>query len=316
MELTVSVSDDGDISFKDEAGNPVSEEIIGIAKKQQGQKIRDLIASKCDEINSAVESLGLLHIGVPNPKKPLSYVERAFEVPFPSKPIPKRPNLLQRFLPGKRKALEERNELEALKYDENCREWEIQKRQFEKNENLKADLVRLAHAGRTTAMETFLSELLQDIEWPRETAVSFEVEDDGKLVAFDVDLPEVEEMPTKTASVPQRGYRLSVKEMSDTKIRRLYANHIHSLALRIIGETFGMLPTVESVTFSGYSQRRSKETAQLADEYLLSVRARRSDWEEIDFSSLESLDPVQALDRFELRRSLTKTGIFKSIDPF
>ena len=41
--LTVSVADDGTITFRDGAGAPVSDNMITLAKRQQGDAIMDLI---------------------------------------------------------------------------------------------------------------------------------------------------------------------------------------------------------------------------------------------------------------------------------
>jgi hypothetical protein len=49
---------------------------------------------------------------------------------------------------------------------------------------------------------------------------------------------------------------------------------------------------------------------------LLSVRVQRSQWEGINFSALESIDVIEALGQFDLRRSMTKAGAFKAIEPF
>jgi hypothetical protein len=62
--------------------------------------------------------------------------------------------------------------------------------------------------------------------------------------------------------------------------------------------------------------KRTLHTAHITDEYLLSVRVERNDWEKIDFNNLTSLDVVEALSRFELRRTMTKTGVFTAIIPF
>ena len=52
------------------------------------------------------------------------------------------------------------------------------------------------------------------------------------------------------------------------------------------------------------------------DQYLLSVRVQRSQWGFINFGALESIDVIEALDRFDLRRAMTKAGAFKAIEPF
>lgn len=60
MAITVSVDDQGVISFRDGRGNPLDEKFINAAKKQQGERIRELIQSKCDEINAQTQELGKL----------------------------------------------------------------------------------------------------------------------------------------------------------------------------------------------------------------------------------------------------------------
>ncbi len=65
-------------------------------------------------------------------------------------------------------------------------------------------------------MEQYLEGMPAAIAWPRETQVPFEIEDNGAKVMVDVDLPEAEDMATKTATVPQRGLKLTVKELPTT----------------------------------------------------------------------------------------------------
>lgn len=57
-------------------------------------------------------------------------------------------------------------------------------------------------------------------------------------------------------------------------------------------------------------------TARLDDEYLLSVVVARDGWEQIDFAHLDQIDVTECLSRFKLRRTMTKTGVFKPVEPF
>lgn len=164
-------------------------------------------------------------------------------------------------------------------------------------------------------MERFLEENLEDISWPRETVVAFDINDGGKSVALDVDLPEVEDMPNKLAAVPARGLKLSVKDLGTTKLQKLYAEHIHGVVFRLVGEVFAALPNAQEVTAAGYSQRRDPSTALLRDDYLLSVRVRRPEWSKMDFAHLASLDVTEALNQFDLRREMSKSGVLKPITP-
>lgn len=76
------------------------------------------------------------------------------------------------------------------------------------------------------------------------------------------------------------------------------------------------LPSARRVTLSGYSQRNDPATGQARDDYLYSVSVDRDDWARIDFELLPMVDVVESLVQFELRRQMTKTGIFKPIELF
>jgi hypothetical protein len=316
VSMTVSVEDDGTITFKDSNGNPVSDALIEAAKKQKSDVIKATIQKTCDDINTQVEAIAELHLHTSPPSPPPTYQPQTFDVPRPIKPVPKAPGFFAKLFKSKVAKIEAENIQAQTSFGAEHRKWEATKAQFETAERKKQELVSSAVAGDPDAMESFFGEVLMDIVWPRETIVSFEVRDGGQRLAFDVDLPEIEDMPTKTASVPQRGFKLSVKEMGPTNIQKLYAKHIHSIGFRLLGEAFGMLPTVQEVTLSGYSQRKSKITGQEEDEYLFSVVVPRGSWEAINFSSLQSIDVLEAFTLFELRRDMTKTGLFKAIQAF
>lgn len=315
VALTVAVHEDGSVTFMREDGSAVPDSLIADAKRQQGDAIMALIQSKCDEINDHVRALGELHLDVPDPSQKPQYAPAPFPSEAPIPPTPKVPGFFDSMLKSRWLKIEQENNEAQARHKVLADEWAEQKRLFELEEARKVRLVDKAVSGDVEAMEEFFGTVLSDIAWPRETAVSFEVQDGGRALAFDVDLPEIEYMPTKTASVPQRGFRLTVKELSSTAVQKLYAQHVHSIAFRLIGEAFGMLPTLSQVTLSGYTQRPDKATGHTVDQYLLSVVVKRADWEQLSFSSLSDIDVIEALGRFELRREMSKTGVFKPIEP-
>ena len=165
-------------------------------------------------------------------------------------------------------------------------------------------------------MEIVLEESLMDIIWPRETIVSAEIRDGGRLVMIDVDLPEIDELPEKTAKLPARGYKLSVKELTSTRRQQLYMRHVHGIGFRVLGEIFHVLPAVNEVVLSGYTQQSNKATGEIQDQYVYSVRVCGRDMARIDFTNLSAIDPVEALGLFDIRREITTTGRFKAIEPF
>lgn len=316
MSVTVGVKDDGTVYFQDAEGKPLAERLINAAKKQQGDAIRGLIQQKCDEINSQVEALGEIHVDTPHPNVKPEYQPQEFPDYQPTNPVPKKPGLIDIIFKARRERIERENRARERQFEEDLEKWRAAKRQFDEAEERRKDVIERGIYSNVEMMQNFLEESLQSIVWPRETILSTEILNNGKRVFVDVDLPELEDMPNKTASAPQRGYKLSIKEMSATQVQRLYMRHVHGIGFRIIGEAFSALPNAQEVVLSAYSQRPDRTTGHVTDEYLYSVRVTRASWSRMNFSNLQNLDVVDALAQFDLKRKMTKTGAFKPIEPF
>lgn len=313
--MTCAVEDDGSLSFTDANGAPMAEHVVELAKKQNRAAILDLIQRQCDNINGQIEALGQLHHDTPAPIVP-RFEDRPFPEPPPSLPPVRQVGLLARLIPGRSASVTRENEAAALRHRDAVETWERDRADYEHQAARQKVLVEKLIYEDAAAMEQFLEQRLAEITWPRETTVSLDIRDAGATVALDVDLPEIEDMPTRLAAVPARGLKLSVKELPPTKVQKLYAAHVHGIAFRLVGEAFAALPRAEQVTVAGYSQRRDPATAQLRDDYLVSVRADRAAWGKFDFEHLDSLDPADALAAFDLRRDMAaRTGILKPIVP-
>lgn len=315
VSMTCGISDNGTLEFKDSNGNAVNERLVEVAKKQNREAILGLIQTKCDEINTQVEVLGQLHYDTPDCLVSPVFQKPVFESPPPTAPIPKVPGFFDKLFKSRAAQIEAVNRFEVADYESTKVAWHKTKAEFEFKVSQRQDFIQTLIYTDVAAMEQFLEENLQDIFWPRETSVDFEINDGGTTVLLDVDLPEYGDMPTKLATVPTRGLKLSVKEIPVGKLQKLYSDHVHSIAFRLIGEVFAALPKAKNVTFSGYSQRRNKATGQLSDEYLISVKADRFAWQGIDFKGLEAIEVDQALSMFEIKRDKLKSGTFNAISP-
>ncbi|MCB1778757.1 MAG: DUF4236 domain-containing protein [Candidatus Competibacteraceae bacterium] len=172
-----------------------------------------------------------------------------------------------------------------------------------------------ADQGIIVDMEAWFADRVSTLEWPRETLVDFAIAPDGTALALDVDLPEIEDLPVNQAKPGTDG--LIMQPLSESRQRQHYATHIHGILFRLIGEGFAALQRVAQITASGYSQRLSKATGHIEDQYLLSVRVTREGWQRLNFSDLAQIDPVEALPTVavDMARKMTKTGIFTPIAP-
>lgn len=314
-KVAISVNDDGLLRFiASETGLPLSDAMVEVVKKQHGDAVRKLIQDKCDQINSQIEGLGNIHLFTPDLTARLTYAPHSFSTPPPTMGPLRRPGILARLFKSKMAKLVAANTATGEAHERDLSIWRDAMAEHDATEAVKRLFDDRVVAGDVPAMERFLEDTLQDIVWPRETAVSFQITH-GKTVELDVDLPEIEDMPSKTAHAPQRGLRLTVKEVSPTQVSKLYMRHVHAIGFRIIGETFTSLPSVDRIALSAYSKRPDKATGKLTDQYLYSVVVTRPQWSQLCFGNLKSIDVIEAFDRFELRRNMTKTGIFRAIEP-
>ena len=315
VQMKCGISDDGTLTFTDASGDPIPEHVVELAKKQNREAIQSLIQVKCDEINARVDVLGQLHSDTPDCKVKPRFRAPVFSSLPPIPPTPKVPGFFDRLFKARAARIAQANRLEDEAYQASQASWIHEKDRFLSQMEERRDFVEKRIYTDVPAMAKFLEESLQDIAWPRETEVDFDITDEGATVQLDVDLPELEDMPDKLASVPSRGLKLSVKEMTEGKAQKLYSDHVHSISFRLIGEVFAALPTVQRATLSGYSQRRSKATGQLSNEYLISVQVQRADWQRVDFQGLAAIEAATALARFDLVRDQLKSGHFKEIIP-
>lgn len=328
VRMTIQVLDDGTLQFLDAAGHPVSPDLVEKAKSQNREAIVGLIQKKCNELNDDVEALGCLHHDTPDPRIPPRFTPTEFTQGPPIAPVPRKltfwqnvftdikPQFLQFIFRARREATRMANLNAAETYLNERRAWQSAKVAHEAAQDLQKRFIEVDIVRDPEAMERQLRERLQSIAWPRETSVAFDIQDGGAKVMLDVDLPEVEDMPRMTASVPSRGLKLSVKEMSATKVQKLYTEHAHGIVFRLVGEVFAALPVAQTVVVSGYTQRPDPATGNERDEYVLSVRVERTKWREMDFARLKEIDVVEGLARYEARSKPQRAGKMGAIEPY
>ena|SRR5919109_986301 len=312
---TVRVDDDGTVSFLDANGQPLSDYLTNLAKRQQGVKIRELLEQTSAKINEETEALARIHCHTPRPDETPRYSPPDFPESQPEFPMLKSVGFIAWIL-GRRKQIEAENSEAKRQYECDLARWKAAKASFEAQQLDEARRFNERLRTDTDFMQEIFAESLSSIVWPRETLVSFQIDNPGRSIAIDVDLPEIEDLQRKTATVPERGYKLTLKDVKGKALYSLYAQHVHGVGFRIVGEAFASLPSVMEVTISAFTQRNNLTTGHVADTYIYSVRIPRAAWSEINFANLDPIDVVAAFERFELRRKLAKNGSLAAITPF
>lgn len=306
----------GDICILDVEGNDLGDEALQVAKTYAREELESALQQYVDSHSHMMATISRVHLDTPPPDSFPTFVPAPFEMAEPTPPRLRKLDWLAYLCPARRRAFAESNERKEAQYRQLLKQWESEKRSFASAESERQSLYKRAQLGDVAAMESVLDDHLQDIDWPQETELSFELTDDGQTLMLDVDLPEIEDFPTTELRTYKRGIGVSVDELSDTASRKLYMAHVHGMGIRLIGECFASAPSVEHVVLSAFTQAPNAATGGIEDKYLYSVKVTRSAWSKIHFGNLEALDPVAALAAFDLKRDMTKTGIFRTVEPW
>jgi hypothetical protein len=316
MQVSINLDDDGTVLIRDQDGNFLPPKLERIVKHQRGDMVRQWMQQRAEEINSPLVEIADIHCLTPRPNTPLQIECESFSIPEPKEPVLEKIGAIRGFLmPAAKRRVTQQNAERRTAYETALSLWQRLKKEHFDKEQQRVNAIQEAIKTDTAVMEEHLSRRLAALAWPRETEVSFEITDSGKAVLLDVDLPEIEDLPTKQATVPQRAWKVTTKELSQKQGRLNYMRHIHGVGFRLIGEVFAVLPAADTVTVSGYSQRPDAKTGNVGDEYLFSVRVDRAQWEHLNFGARDNIDPEEALTAFTLRRNATATGMLKPIEP-
>lgn len=313
--ITIELDSTGKVNFKDDNGQLLSASQQKILREQHEDHILEWLNEQCEQWNKNIDRILNLHIDTPDPHHRPKYNVSPYGIDRPPKPELRKPGFFDLIL-GRREKIEVKNKALESKYVSSLTAWQKNKIAHEEKEAEIKQLVDHANDLPKNKIEELLEIILGDIDWPMETMVSFDISDDCNTVMLDVDLPKVEDVPTEIASVATRGLKINVKSKTEAQIRKEYMTHINAIIFRLVGEVMVYLPNVTQVISSGFSQRPDPNTGQIKDEYLISSIISREQWEKINFTNLIHLDIVSCFEIFDTRRSMTKTGILKAIEPF
>lgn len=315
VAIRLVLDEDGWLRLELPDGTPLPPRLARQVKQDHDAELRRFLAEQCEKVNAGIDEILETHMATPSPREHVEYRPRPFTTPRPPRPPLKQLGPLDRLLPGRRARIEEENRAAEDAWRAELAAWERAKEEHEAREAARRRELEDGLHTDVSVMERVFEERLADLDWPRETELSYGLARGGRSIALDIDLPEVEDMPTMRAEASASRYKLNVKKRSSTQVRKEYMRFVHAIVFRAVGEAFHALPAAEEVIASGYTQRPDPATGQVRDDYLLSVRVDRPGWQAIDFSNLDDVDPIAALERFELVRDMTKTGVFRPITP-
>ncbi|QGX40722.1 DUF4236 domain-containing protein [Permianibacter aggregans] len=313
----VRIDEQGELVFSMNGGEVVPPELEYTARREMYSESLRLLEFYIKHNCSDGELLANFYQSTPCVSVP-----QYTTLPFDDKPSPpnlKRHGVLSLLLPFFRRKVDEMNYVALAEYQQQLNDWSSARMVHEEKESSRKYLIERGIYESEECMEEYFESVLDSINWPRETLVSFQVFCGGTKLAIDVDLPELEDMPTEVARVvKEKPYVFLRREpISPSKQMKVYMHHVHGVALRLLGEAFSALPLLERVVISGYTQRWSSDTLQIEDEYIYSCAVERGEWMSL-YDILSAGEEPQKLfaNISRLRRKMTQKGKFTTIEPF
>jgi len=314
ITVTLDLDEQGRLALTS-GGVPLDPAVDRRVRRDQADRLRAWLETRCQEIEDGFNSIATVQLETPSPDSRPAFGAKPFTETRPAPPPTLKLGFWARLIPRLRLQREQQHALKVSQFEADLAGWESRRAAHDQLQTSERNRYEVQILSDPTVMEDELEKSLQQVHWPRETQVRFALEEGGVRIVLDVDLPEIEDLPTRSAAIATRGLKLNIHERSEAEIRRVYAAHVHGVVFRSIGLAFAQLPSLRECICSGYSQRRDPRTGHEREDYLLSVRVTRAQWNAIDFKALAYLDPKQCLEGFQLVRSLSASSLFTPIQP-
>jgi len=277
--------------------DPLSNLVDGAADME-----REAALAVCQHLNEHVEAMAYPQRWTPTPDLQLVPITvRSFSDPAPEAPKPI----------GKKDGKPVFNPRAMNDYLDDRAKWLARRFAWESAQREMQEHSQRAAQGDPEAMREHLLACLKDILWPLPTAVSFQF-DDVSAVRMDVQLPLLPTLPDREAAIDY-GNRVAVRRMSEVIHTKLHNRHALGLVLRLLGEVFAALPTVQQTTVSARRQPPDRR----APSYVITARAPRKSWSAAhQRGAATGSDALGCLQQIESRVNLTGLGAFLPIEPF
>lgn len=313
-KISIQLHDDGLVTIVDEHGAALPTKLANQVKAENQEAILAMLNRAAEGNNLELEECLTIHQLTPDlrqtPEPP-----PAFANPKPSQPAERKISFIDKLLMQSNR-IRQQNEECRNQHAVEVRAWELEKAEYDRSTLAITDALTHVGKGAVADIETVAEYVLSLITWPKETLVSYEISSDGRTLALDIDLPDEDDVPSRLATVNEKGLKLTFKSRTEAQRRKDFVLMAYGTLFRCAGEMLAALPSVKVCVVSGYLQRLDKTTGKVSEDYVLSAIVDRAKWSDISFDNLESVDPAVALKRFPIRVKVDRTATFEAITPF
>ena len=338
--VDLKLDERGKLSIYDEHGKPASRHIVQHIWAHHAQDVHTFLESEMTRINDDQDLLVNIHHDTPAADSvPPAFEKHPFNEPkpeladlprLPLEPVAIAKRWWHAIIPPLERRRHSHNQAQfaawrhdyakveviiqqrEAEYKTRCDAWHTAKKEHDLLQQSLADAFTQDLLHDNDFMAQVLESELAQLDWPRETHIDFDIE--GSNVKLDVDFATADEFPSREARFNKSKKRLLISHKSDTQKRKEYARHVHGVLFRCIGVVFATLPSIERLSIAGYTQALNAATGHEEDTYLLAVNVSKTDWQALNLTQPERIDPIAALEQFELNRNMTKTGIFRAVE--
>ena len=204
--------------------------------------------------------------------------------------------------------------------------WEANKEKFDNDEKEKASSINqgykkaydeaISHSkniinGDEETINDEIEAFLSEIELPLEFNVNYSYSKSDNSLLIDLDLPEIEDMPSETATQLASGMK-KMKPKTKQELKDDYKQFVFGFALFLTSHLFNISPKILTVVISGYTQRRDKN-AEINDDYIYSIIFERERFKK--YNPLEE-NSIYICNSFKNRCNVDMYSNFKAIEPY
>lgn len=166
-------------------------------------------------------------------------------------------------------------------------------------------------SGNPDFVNSQIERILNSIVVPVDFSIDYDYVPQNETLFIDLNLPEIEDLPKTKVNTLSSG-KISIKEKTKKEIQLDYVTCVTGLAFYFGGVFFNVSEKINFISISGYTQRTSKSTGNLDDEYVYSVLFDRDRFKMITFVNI---DPFEAMKRFDHRINVSASSEMKRIEP-
>jgi hypothetical protein len=264
---------------------------------------REAALAVCKHLNEHVDGIALAHRWTPSPVYQLVPTSvRSFSEPQPDPP--------RKVAPAVGKGEPKVRLSEMNDYLDARAAWLARRFAWENAQRTLQERGARAAQGDPEAMHEHLMTCLHDVLWPVPIKAAYEFGGTSE-VRIDVLMPGFDVLPDREAVIAY-GNRVSVQRMTEVNKVRLFDRHALSLTLRLLGEVFAALPTVQRATVTALQQPDHRPAR-----YIVSAQVDRKPWRYLYAEgAVVAESPERAMAAIKARYNLTGLGAFMAIEPY